>query len=408
MTIGVANFSGERLREARLARGLYMKSLGDLIGVSGTAIGNYESGADKPQPERVKQLSEQLQFPAEFFSRRPWPDSIEPVFWRSRAAVTKHAREMTEQRMKWMCEIFAFLTAEVNVPAPNLPDLNLPGDFRLLTPENIEGAAGQLRRSWGLRDLPIPDMILALENVGIPVTTLEIASDKQDGFCFRCASLGRAFVGINTYNVSACRGRLDAAHELGHIVLHGRVTPEQERDPASRKMIEQQAFRFAGALLFPRHAFLSEVGALSLDYFSSLKKRWGMSIAAMISRAYDLGLIDNENRRVMFQNMTRRRWRGGPLREPFDDLSVMPLERPRMLRRALDVVLSEGIFGRAAIRAALPLPVNELEQLIGVSPGFLRDGADIIAISAALRRDKPEALDLETGRIVEFIPRKKN
>ena len=26
MTIGVANFSGERLREARLARGLYMKT----------------------------------------------------------------------------------------------------------------------------------------------------------------------------------------------------------------------------------------------------------------------------------------------------------------------------------------------------------------------------------------------
>ena len=54
---------------------------------------------------------------------------------------------------------------------------------------------------------------------------------------------------------------------------------------------------------------------------------------------------------MMFQNITRRRWRG-PLREPFDDLSVMPLERPRMLRRALEVVLGEGAFGRAAIRAA--------------------------------------------------------
>lgn len=407
MTIGVANFSGERLRQARLARGLYMKSLADLIGVSGMAISNYESGEDKPQPERVKQLAEQLKFPIEFFSKRPWDGSIEPVFWRSRTAETKHAREMTEQRMKWLCEIFAFLTAEVNVPPLKLPGLDLPENFRLFTPDHIEGAATVLRRSWGLRELPIPDMILALENVGIPVTTLEISSDKQDGFCFRCANLRRPFVGINTYNVSACRARLDAAHELGHIVLHAKVTPEQERDPASRKILEQQAFRFAGALLFPRQAFISEVGALSLDYFSSLKKRWGISIGAMISRAFDLNLIDQDGRRVMFQNMTRRRWKG-PLREPFDDPAVMPLERPRMLRRALEVVLNEGEFGRSAIRAALPLPLSELEQLIGVSVGFLRDSGEIVAMSARARREKTQAFDLETGRIVEFIPRKKN
>jgi Zn-dependent peptidase ImmA (M78 family)/DNA-binding XRE family transcriptional regulator len=406
MTVGVQNFRGERLREARLAHGLYMKSLGDLIGVTGMAIGNYESGQDKPQPERVRQLAEQLKFPIEFFSKKPWSESIEPVFWRSRAAETKHAREMTEQRMKWLCEVFAFLTEEVNVPVQKLPDLDLPRDFRLLTAEHLEGAARAIRRSWGLRDLPIPDMILALENVGIPVTTLEISSDKQDGFCFRCRRLDRTFVGINTYNVSACRARLDAAHELGHIVLHGNVSPEQERDPASRKILEQQAFRFAGALLFPREAFLSEVGAISLDYFSSLKKRWGVSIAAMISRAFDLGLIDNEVRGVLFQNMTRRRWRG-PLREPFDDPSVMPLEKPRMLRRAIDTVLSEGIFGRAAIRAALPFPQREIEQLVGVPPGFLGDSGGIVPIAAQIYREKPQAVDLESGQIVEFIPRKR-
>jgi len=407
MTVGVQNFSGVRLREARLARGLYMRSLGDLIGVSGMAISNYESGEDKPQPERVRQLAERLNFPIEFFTKRPWSESIEPVFWRSRAAETKHAREMTEQRMKWLCEIFAFLTEEVNVPAQKIPDLNLPQDFRLITAEHIEGAAKTIRRSWGLRDLPIPDMILALENVGIPVTALEISSDKQDGFCFRCKRLDRAFVGINTYNASACRARLDAAHELGHIILHGNVSPEQERDPASRKILEQQAFRFAGAILFPREAFLSEVGAISLDYFCSLKKRWGMSIAAMIIRAFDLGLIDNEARGNMFQYMSRRRWRGGPLREPFDDLSVMPMERPRMLRRAIDVVLSEGIFARAAIRAALPLPQKELEQLVGVTPGFLEDGGEIVPIVAQTRREKPQAVDLESGQILEFIPRKR-
>jgi Zn-dependent peptidase ImmA (M78 family)/transcriptional regulator with XRE-family HTH domain len=406
MTIGVQSFSGQRLNEARLARGLYMKSLGDMIGVTGTAISRYESGEDKPQPDKLDQLAERLNFPVEFFLKKAWPEVLEPVFWRSRAAETKHAREMTEQRMKWLCEAFSFLNEEVNFPVQDLPSLEVPKDFRLLRPEDIESAAHQVRRSWGLRDLPIPDMILALENIGIPVTTLEISSDKQDGFCFRCKLLNRAFVGINTYNVSACRARFDAAHELGHILLHSHVTPEQERDPASRKLIEQQAHRFAGALLFPRSAFLTEVGVVSLDYFSSLKKRWGMSIAAMVSRAFDLGLIDPDTRGIMFQNMSRRHWRR-PLGEPFDDLSVMPLERPRMLRRAIDTVLNGGVFARATIRAALPLPQNELESLLGLSRGFLNDG-EVVTMTRLPRSEKFEAVDLESGKVVEFIPRKKN
>jgi Zn-dependent peptidase ImmA (M78 family)/DNA-binding XRE family transcriptional regulator len=406
MTVGVQNFYGERLKEARLARGLYMKSLGDMIGVTGTAISRYESGEDKPQADRLRQIADRLNFPIDFFSVRPWSETLEPVFWRSRAAETKHAREMTEQRMKWLCETFAFLNEEVNFPPQVLPNLGLPKNFRLIKPEDIENAAERLRRSWGVRDLPIPDMILALENIGIPVTAMEIASDKQDGFCFRCKILGRSFVGINTYNVSACRARLDAAHELGHIVLHSGVTPEQERDPATRKILEQQAFRFAGALLFPKGAFLSEVGAISLDYFSSLKKRWGMSIAAMISRAFDLGLIDQEGRSQLFQNLTRRRWRG-PLREPFDELTVMPLERPRMLRRGIEVVLENGgVFSRSSLRTALPIPQGELEALLGVKQGFL-EGEKVVNLPQKAAFERFEAIDLESGKVVEFIPRSK-
>ena len=70
------------------------------------AISNYESGEDKPQPERVRQLAEQLKFPIEFFSKKPWEGSIEPVFWRSRAAETKYAREITkahEMAMRDIC-----------------------------------------------------------------------------------------------------------------------------------------------------------------------------------------------------------------------------------------------------------------------------------------------------------------
>jgi Zn-dependent peptidase ImmA (M78 family)/transcriptional regulator with XRE-family HTH domain len=400
MKFGVQNFYGRRLTEARLARGLFKKSLAEKIGVSGMAIGRYEDGADNPQHDKLHLLADQLSFPFEFFVRPAWPEELELIFWRHRSSETKYAREMTEQRMRWLCEIFSFLEREVDFPVVNLPKLDLPNDFRLINPEMIEETAMRLRAHWGLRELPIPDVTLALENAGIPVVNLEIASEKQDGFCFRSCVLGRSFVGINIYNVSAARARFDAAHELGHIVLHRKVTPQESRDPLFHKLLEQQAHRFAGAFLFPRKSFLAEVEAPTLYYFSDLKRRWGMSIAAMVFRAFDLGVIDESERSALYHNMARRRWRG-VLREPFDSHEDMPLEKPRMLRRGLELVVGSGIFGRASIRSALALPQSEIEQIACLKPGFLNE-AEVVPLVTCKRATAFKTLDLETGSVLEF------
>lgn len=403
MSVGVSSFRGARLKEARLARGLYKSTLADLVGISGTAITRYEDGEDKPQRDRLDALATHLRFPVEFFSKPEWPEELPIVFWRTQASESKHAREMTEQRMKWVCEIFSFFESEVNFPSLNLPCVDLPSDIWQITPAMIEGAADSVREQWKLGDHPIPDVVLALENAGIPVITLNIPSDKQDGFCFRTPMLNRVFVGINTYEVSCVRARYDAAHELGHAILHGFVTPQQARDPKAHKRIEQQAHRFAGAFLFPRSSFRREVAVPSLDYFSSLKRRWGMSIAAMVYRAFDLGLVDQEERQVLYRNMARRKWRG-PLQEPFDN--ELPLERPRMLRRGLEVMLSESAYERSGLRIALALPDRELEQIIALEDGYFNGGE--FTRLATSKRPPVAAVDMESGKIVEFPRRSRS
>ena len=398
MSVGVKNFQGVRLKEARLARGLFKNALGDLIGVTGTAITRYEDGEDNPHPSRLDALSTQLKFPVDFFMQPSWPESLDLVHWRSRASESKSAREMTEQRMRWLCEIFEYLESEVDFSETPLPYLDIPDDFNLITGEHIERATMQIRKEWGLRLEPIPDMILALENAGIPTTTLKISSDKQDAFCFRSKRLNRAFVGINVDNTSSARARFDAGHELGHIVLHRHVTPEQARTPASHKLLEQQAHRFAGAMLFPRDSFISEVEPVSLDYFCALKKRWGVAIAAMIMRASDLELIGPETKSILFRRMTKRRWRG-PLREPYD--TEMPLERPRMLRRGFEAMLNSGIFAKSSILSALPHPVREIEEIASLVPGAL-SGSEPTQMPISTRKSNMEAVDLETGKVIEF------
>lgn len=399
MLVGVQNFSGRRLREARLARGFPKKSLGDLVGQSGAAIGRYEDELDKPRMNKVLALADKLGFEPDFFLREPWPEDFSLIFWRSRVSETKSAREMTEQRMRWLCEIFSFLEAGVNFPSLDLPAVDVPHDFRLIMPHSIECAAMAVRSHWKLRDAPIPDMLLALENAGVPVTCLEIVSDKQDGFCFWSKRLNRPFVGINVHDVSCARARYDAAHELGHLILHRHVSAEQANAPASHKILEQQAHHFAGAFLFPKDAFL-KVNSISLDYFTALKKKWGISIAAMIYRAFNLGLIDDQERTILFRNMTRRRWRGR-LREPFDDPTEMPLERPRMLRRGVETVISEGIFGKSLILSSLALPTREIEEITGIE-GDILGGGEVVQLVTPKRAPSLRTPDLESGEILEF------
>lgn len=404
MRVGVSNFQGSRLKEARMSHGLFKNALANMVGVTSQMITLYEDGTNKPREDILDAIATKLNFPREFFLKPSGREEVNLVHWRDRASESKTAKEMTEQRIKWLCEIWEYLDSALYFPDMVLPELDIPDDFKRITTEHIEVAAMELRGTWGLRSEPIPDMILALENMGIPVSTLEIESAKQDGFCYPSECQNRTFVGINISNASLCRARLDAAHELAHIVLHQNVSPEQARHSPSHKLIEQQAFRFAGALLFPRDAFHREVDSLSLDFFCALKKKWKMSIGAMIMRARDLDMLDKEMVSDLYRKMTKRGWRGIK-REPYDE--EMPLERPRMLRRGIEEMLDSGMFSTPAICSAIPLPVHEIEELANLNPGTLSHNRNKNP-PLALKNPALKVTDLETGNVVQFPHRQSN
>ena len=54
--------TGEKIREARKRVNLTQKQLGELIGVSGAMIGQYETGIRNPKTETLKKLTKILRF----------------------------------------------------------------------------------------------------------------------------------------------------------------------------------------------------------------------------------------------------------------------------------------------------------------------------------------------------------
>ncbi|MGS4986274.1 XRE family transcriptional regulator [Pseudosulfitobacter sp. RP-4] len=362
MKRGVANFIPGRLSQARSRRGIKKKDLAEKLGVSGEALRSYETGAARPLPDKVHRMSQVLDFPEHFFSTAMLKTGSPHVFWRDLKSVTKGSREAVDARVEFACEAFAVLDDYVEFPDLQLPELDLPAHWSDITDEDIEAAAEACRSDWGLGDYPIPDMTLAAENIGVPVLAPVIENRKQSGFAHWDEVTGRPFIGHNIRHTTAARARFNIAHELGHVLLHRSVAKDDLENLAFFNHIEKQAHRFAGALLFPRTAFYREVRYASLSAFELLKRDWNISILAQIVRAQQLGIIDANRATTLFAAAGREGYRSTN-GEPYDD--TVPVETPRMMRRAVDAIEDAGEMHLEVLKHRIPLPVDEVQELIG-------------------------------------------
>lgn len=363
MRTGTPGFVGSRLREARDIRGLTAISLAELTGVSRQAISQYENGKASPSQDVVSALAIILRVPPQFFlraERKPEPGTI---FFRSMSSTTKGARARAEGRLHWLHDIAKFLSQYVELPTSNVPSLGLAAEPLLLSDDDIEAAAEEVRRYWGLRDGPIGNMVRLLENNGAVIGRDELGAETLDGLSK--FTEGRPYVIVGTDKGTPVRWRFDAAHELGHLVLHAEVKRERLLKPGEFKRIEEQAHRFAAAFLLPMAPFANDFFAPNLDVLRALKPKWNVSISMMIIRARHAGLLSEQTERSLWVNVARRGWRRN---EPYDD-SMQP-EEPRLLRRAFEVLLNEAGLTPDEIVAGLALPASDIESLIGLHRGY--------------------------------------
>ena len=145
------------------------------------------------------------------------------------------------------------------------------------------------------------------------------------------------------------RKRLTALHELGHLVMK---LPEG----LSHKQKESLCYRFAGAMLLPAVAMRTRLGTKRPDGISfperiGIKEDWGISIAALMRRAADLGIISpGQLKSFHFTNQKHRKqepghWEGSEKADRFEQL-VYRAASQELITRAkaaelLDVTLRD-------------------------------------------------------------------
>ena len=204
-------------------------------------------------------------------------------------------------------------------------------------------------------------MLAELEFNGVIVSKIEVDAEKLDAFSQWSKVADTPFVVLGVDKASAVRSRFDAAHELAHLLIHRGVDRRRINDPADYKLMEEQAHRFSSALLLPASAFAKEMWAPSLDTFVSLKRRWGVSIQAMIMRCRDLSIINDDQEKRLWINLNRRGWKK---EEPLDNL--MEPETPKLIRRSIEMLISENVRRPEHIIADLHIASSDIEELAGL------------------------------------------
>ena len=367
---------GARIKQVRELRGWTQQKLADILKVTQSFVAQVEKEWSQAPEDFVTTLVFRSGFQKSFFERPP-NDGMpygsllfrahSQMSDRGKRAVHRHA-EMAYDLVRQMVSNPAVKEVAVRVP-------NCHG-------YNPEQAAMVARSECGLApDAPVKHMISILENAGVLVMALPVPFENGDAFsAWAIDGNRRRPIVVLSANRPADRLRMNAAHELGHLVMHS---------PASGtpKKMEDEAKAFASAFLLPPDAMHAHIMLpLTLDDFVPMKLNWGVSIAGLIARAHALGIITPRKYRTLFQKLGARGWKH---HEPLSHR--VPLERPRAVRQ-----IAELLYGGRRI------DYTRMAADTGYPGWFVKELIDVHAATGAKTTTEPEPPLRDSGRRLDF------
>lgn len=299
------------------------KQFASHLGVTSSLISQVERGDRKVSANLIQLAITAFELPIDYFEHEPTAYTRMSLNFRTKGlkASTKDAviiefAEMERQARKLLSNA-PFLDVAMTAPKRD----------KCLSALQIEEYAQATRRHLHLAlQEPINNMTLAVERAGIGILYIadELETEsKIDGISSSMPGAGNYVVAIKRYQ-QGDRQRFTVAHELGHLVLHLINRPESE------KVREEEANLFAGAFLVPKEAISVQLEpSLTLSGYAQLKRNWGVSIQALIRRAFTLGVIDKEKYTSLMIQLSSRGWR---VQEPVD----VPIEEPQLMARLLE------------------------------------------------------------------------
>lgn len=366
-------FYGNKLKFARLYRGLSMEELGERIGKSKQIISQYESEDDPQSPsfDIVSNMSETLKFPISFFYTEDKED-VEEINTYFRALLSSNKKDKITQSKKAtvVITIYKFLEKYIEFPKLNIPKINQKD----LEDRNYYNIVKDIRTFWNLRDKPINNIINVLEANGFILSSFNTNTYDIDAFTHYVKRNGEKIfcIVLGNEKKSFARRQFSTAHELAHVLLHDTAIDVNTLSREEFREIEKEADKFAAEFLLPTDSFKKDlIYPTNLKFYEELKKKWKVSIIAMIMRAADLQVITKNQLQYLIKQAYSKGYRNA---EPLDD--TLKIYEPTIMKLALNMLLDNNRFTPKELldelsKNAIELDSEEIEDLIGLERGML-------------------------------------
>lgn len=383
-------FNGTRLKEALQFRGMKLSELAEKTEISKQSLSLYSNNDNMPPFTNIVKIAKALDFPYDFFmTEDTCTVATGNTYFRSQATANKRERKAQMIKLEYAAKMYEVLLDYVDFPRLQLPivkDIPMPSTIleadSYETLMNIELVAYQVRMQWDLGLEPIKDLQYVLQAHGIIVTGFEDTGDKIDAFSQKITATDGTelfIIALETGVKSKSRLNFDMAHELGHIIMHRWGESNEDLTKEEFNIREKMANVFAGVFLLPRKTFTRDVKpfATNLEYYRSLKKKWGVSIQAMVYRARQLDIISANQFQYMMRIISKKGWK---TKEPGDKPIGI---NSSLFQMAIDVMLDSDDYETADLIQAFEekgiiMHVKDLENLMGLKPGTLKTEAKVV------------------------------
>ncbi len=324
-------FAGDQLRVARELRCLTQtelarktSSLGGGRGVTPAAISQFELGASKPSLQTISSLVAVLGLDPEFLTVHATDTELDlPAFFRSLRVTPARQRKRARNLAQLVHRLAVVVSCNVSFGKREVPKIlcdpfsDVDGRRR-----QAENAAEHVRHLWAVPPGPIADVVGTIEQHGVIFARLTLHDERIDAFSVDFSDHPVAVLAADKNKWD--RSRFDAAHELGHLVMHSAVVgiPEAER----------QANEFAAAFLMPASDVRTEL-PMRADWahLLNLKRRWGASVASLLYRARTLEVMTERTYVNATKVMAARGWKR---HEPLNRSAESPRRLSEGIQRA--------------------------------------------------------------------------
>jgi Zn-dependent peptidase ImmA (M78 family) len=298
----------------------------------------YENGHQTPADETLRLLAEALNVSLDFLGAADLDEIPEDaVSFRALSKMTARQRDRALAAGRVALLVNDWIEARFRLPDPDIPSL---------TGHDPEAAAEIVRARWGLGERPVANMLHLLEAHGVRIYSLTAENDELDAYSLYWE--GRPFIFLSTGKTGE-RGRFDAGHELGHLVLHG-----EHQVPSGRPAAEVEANRFAAAFLMPRASVLAQgLRHATCDQIVAAKRTWNVAAMALTHRLHELDLLTDWGYRTACVQLSRMGYRRA---EP----QGIQRESSQLLAKVFRSVRAEGITP-AMIAKDLGISTAELQ-----------------------------------------------